>query len=340
MPPNLRGRLAISITNVPADPRSLVSPSSLVANFIAVVTPFAGLIVVLYGLWGWGVSATDLMLFVSMGTFTGLGITIGYHRLFTHRAFVASFPVKLLLGILGSMAVEGPLFRWVATHRRHHQHSDDAEDPHSPHACRGAYYGLIRGWWFAHIGWIFSPDDVDLGLYVNDLQKDAVLRVVNRYFMVWVVLGLVIPAAIGGLVGGLWPGAVTGLLWGGLVRTFTVHHLTWSVNSVCHLWGTRPFQSRDESRNNFLFALFAMGEGWHNNHHAFPTSARMGLRWWQIDFGYLVIRALAIIGLVRGIRAPDRNRMAAKLRTRQQRLITVEQARGAMRVGLAQEGSR
>jgi stearoyl-CoA desaturase (delta-9 desaturase) len=303
-----------------------------VANFVAVTVPFIGLVVAIYGLWGWGITRVDLALFLSFGMLTGFGITIGFHRLFTHRSFVATAPVKFLLAVFGCMAVEGPLFRWVATHRRHHQYSDDVDDPHSPHACGGAYYGLIRGWWYGHIGWIFTRDEVDLGLYVNDLQKDPLLRWVNRHCMTWVVLGLLIPAAIGGLASGSWRGALTGLLWGGLVRTFLVHHITWSVNSVCHLWGTRPFQCRDQSRNNFLFALIAMGEGWHHNHHAFPTSARMGMRWWEIDMGYLFIRTLKAVGLVRSVRVPDREKIAGKLRRVRGPAERVERESGAVSV--------
>ncbi|MHC4234789.1 MAG: acyl-CoA desaturase [Planctomycetota bacterium] len=265
-----------------------------------------------YGFWGWGFSWIDLVILAAMYTATGLGITIGFHRLFTHRSFETIRPVRILLAVLGSMAVHGPLLRWVATHRRHHQHSDQVEDPHSPHRFGGGFLGVLAGWWHAHIGWIFKPKAPGLDRYVRDLQKDVVLRHVSRLFGVWVALGLVIPAIAGGLITGTWPGALLGFLWGGLVRVFLVHHVTWSINSVCHLWGTRPYESGDESRNNVVCGVLAFGEGWHNNHHAFPTSARHGLRWWQLDLGYLVICVMKWLGLAWRVRVPARERTVTK----------------------------
>jgi len=239
-----------------------------------------------------------------MYVLTGLGITIGYHRLFTHRSFKTVRPVELGLAVIGSMAVEGALFRWVAMHRRHHQHSDQPGDPHSPHEFGRGFFAAIAGWWHAHVGWCFKREAPGLDRYVRDLGKDRCLRRVSRLFPLWVALGLLIPAAAGGLITGTWLGAALGFLWGGLVRVFLVHHVTWSINSVCHLWGTRPYATRDESRNNAVCGVLAFGEGWHNNHHAFPNSARHGLRWWQLDTSYLVIWVMARLGLAWRVRVP------------------------------------
>lgn len=274
---------------------------------MAVIAPFVGLLVAIYGFWGRGFSWVDLALLALMYTATGLGITIGYHRLFTHRSFETVRPIRLLLAVLGSMAVQGPVLRWVATHRRHHQHSDRVEDPHSPHGSGRGVLGVIAGWWHAHLGWVFRPDAPDLERYAQDLQKDGILRLVSRYFGVWVALGLLLPTVAGGLITQSWVGALLGFLWGGLVRIFLVHHVTWSINSICHLWGTRPFDSGDQSRNNLVCGVLAFGEGWHNNHHAFPSSARHGLRWWQVDIGFLVICLLKSLGLAWRVRVPGRD---------------------------------
>jgi stearoyl-CoA desaturase (delta-9 desaturase) len=203
------------------------------------------------------------------------------------------------------MAVQGPMLKWVALHRRHHQHSDTPEDPHSPHHHGRGVLGLLRGAWHAHIGWFFDRDPEDLPRYVPDLRKSRALRVASALFLLWVALGLLIPAVLGGLLTLSWAGVWTGLIWGGLVRVFLVHHVSWSVNSACHLWGLRPYRSDDQSRDNVVFGVLALGEGWHNTHHAFPTSARHGLRWWQVDASYWVIRALALLGLAWDVRLPS-----------------------------------
>lgn len=276
-----------------------------IATLVAVIIPFLGLLLAVYGFWGWGFSRVDLGILVVMYAATGLGITVGYHRLFTHRSFDTIRPIKILLAILGSMAVEGPLLRWVATHRKHHQHSDGAEDPHSPHQSGRGFLGILGGWWHAHVGWMFKPHAPGLHRYIKDFKKDKAVRSVSRLFGLWVALGLVIPAMAGGLITGSWKGVLLGFLWGGLVRVFLVHHVTWSINSVCHLWGTRPFAGGDHSRNNVIFGLLGLGEGWHNNHHAFPNSARYGFRWWQLDIGFWVIRTLSWLGLAWDVRLPS-----------------------------------
>jgi stearoyl-CoA desaturase (delta-9 desaturase) len=276
----------------------------------AVVVPFLGLAAAFVFLWGGCFSWVELVLFLSMYVLTGLGITVGFHRLFTHRAFETNPVIKFILAALGSMAVQGSLLHWVAMHRCHHQHSDQEDDPHSPHHGGSGLGGLLRGAWHAHIGWVFQPDPPAMSHYVRDLHQDGLLRRMSALFPLWVVVGLLVPALLGGLLTGTWLGVLLGLLWGGLIRIFFVHHVTWSVNSVCHLWGGQPFPVRDQSRNNCVVGILALGEGWHNNHHAFPTSARHGLRWWQIDVSYYLIRVLACAGLAWDVRRPPAARMS------------------------------
>jgi stearoyl-CoA desaturase (delta-9 desaturase) len=288
----------------PQTPPGRVALIVRAVNVIVIVVPLLGLVAAPFFLWGWGFSWTDLGLLVGMYLLTALGITVGFHRLFVHRSFETYTWVKFVFAVLGSMAVQGSLFRWVAMHRRHHQHSDTPDDPHTPHHAGRGVLGVIRGAWHAHVGWIFDPDPPGLDDYVKDLKKSRALRVASALWPLWVVLGLVIPGLIGGLVKGSWLGVWTGLIWGGLARIFLVHHVTWSVNSACHLWGFRPYRSEDESRNNVIFGILALGEGWHNAHHAFPTSARHGLSWWQIDVSYYVIRLMSWVGLAWGVKTP------------------------------------
>ena len=285
-----------------------------IVTFLGVIVPFLGLAAAIALAWGWGFSWLHLGLLVGMYVLTAFGITVGFHRLFTHRSFETTRPVKFIFAVLGSMAVEGPMLKWVAMHRRHHQHSDGSEDPHSPHHHGEGLRGLLAGAWHAHVGWIFDRDPENLEKYVGDLAPDRILSWVSKSWMLWSAFGLLLPAALGGLISWTWTGALLGFIWGGLARVFLVHHLTWSINSVCHLWGTRPFRSRDESRNNFLFGLLGMGEGWHNNHHAFPTSARHGLRWWEFDLSYWLVRGLALVGLAWKVRVPAPQAVAAKRR--------------------------
>ncbi len=275
-------------------------------NLVAVVAPLLGLVAAAISLWGGAFNWVYLGLLLGMYVLTSLGITVGFHRLFSHRAFETNRGIEFILAVLGSMAAEGPLLKWVALHRRHHQHSDQPGDPHSPHQQAGSLLGLLGGFWHAHVGWVFRADPPDLSRYVKDLRQSGLLRTASALFPLWVAMGLLIPAALGGLLTASWMGVFLGLMWGGLARLFLVHHVTWSVNSICHLWGRRPFCTSDCSRNNFLFGVLALGEGWHNNHHAFPTSARHGLRWWQIDMSYWVIRILALLGLAWKVILPAR----------------------------------
>lgn len=287
-------------------PQPKVSRLAQLATAIAVILPFAGLIAAISLLWGWGLTWVDVGLLLGLYLLTGLGITVGFHRLLVHRSFDTYPVVKFIFAALGSMAVQGTVLKWAANHRRHHQHSDTPDDPHSPHRFGNGLFARIRGFWHAHVGWTFKADAAGLGRYVRDLRRSKTLMAADRLFLVWVMLGLIVPAVLGGLLTESWIGVVRGLLWGGLVRVFMVHHITWSVNSIGHLWGSQPHKSADKSRDNYLLGILALGEGWHNSHHAYPTSARHGLRWWQPDISYFVIRLLALFGLAWNVRLPAR----------------------------------
>ncbi len=283
-----------------------------IATLAVVIVPFLGLIAAIVILWGWGFSGIHAGVMAGMYLLTAVGVTVGYHRLFTHKSFQTYPAVTWLLAILGSMAVEGPVLKWVAQHRRHHQHSDHEDDPHSPHLHGAGFGGMVRGLWHAHVGWVFGKDSPNLRRYVADLTSDPVLGVISNLWMLWALLGLLIPTLLGGLLTLSWSGALIGFIWGGLARLFLVHHVTWSVNSICHIWGRQPFRSHDQSRNNVVVGVLALGEGWHNNHHAFPTSARHGLYWWQIDLSYYLILFMQCIGLAWDIRTPSVEKMAEK----------------------------
>jgi len=283
-------------------------------NLLGVILPFLGLVAAGYLLWGGVFGWLPLGLLMGMYLLTGLGITVGFHRLFTHRSFETNMWVQFVLGVLGSMAVEAPLIEWVAQHRHHHQKSDKPGDPHSPHLDGHGVVGLFRGLWHAHVGWFINRGQTNMASYVPDLLSSGVLRKVSRLFPLWAALGLVIPTVMGWALSGTWLGAMLGFLWGGLVRIFFVHHVTWSINSICHLWGSQPFRTGDRSKNNFVFGLLAMGEGWHNNHHAFPASVRHGLQWWQFDLSYLVIRLMELVGLAWNVKVPAPQFLVARKR--------------------------
>jgi stearoyl-CoA desaturase (delta-9 desaturase) len=241
----------------------------------------------LVGWWSWSAMLhwQDLVVLAITYTLTGLGITVGYHRLFTHRSFKTGRVLRAVLAVLGSMAVEGPVIEWVSTHRKHHCFSDLPGDPHSPHVGRApGWRGALRGIGHAHIGWIFRGKDMaNPARYAKDLLADRDLRFISRTFPIWVLAGLALPFGLGVALTGTVAGGLGGLLWGGAVRVLLLHHATFSINSLCHSFGRRTFTTGDESRNLAWLAPLAFGESWHNNHHAFPTSARHGLGRWQID---------------------------------------------------------
>ena len=259
------------------------------------VAPLLGALVAIWRVeqapaWAW-------VLCLGLYAVSMLGITVGYHRLFTHRSFEADGWMRSSLAIMGCLAAEGPPAFWVATHRRHHQHAESDQDPHSPHAPLSGW----RGFWHAHAGWMMSVLPADPLRYAPDVLRDRSVAWVGRRYLLFVGLGLLLPALVGGLIGGA-VGALDGLVFGGLLRMFLVQHVTWGINSVCHLWGSRPHAVKDASRNHALLGLLAFGEGWHNNHHAAPLSARHGFHWWQIDLSWAFIRLLRALRLVRNVR--------------------------------------
>src|SRR5215211_2853416 len=262
-----------------------MTPLERNVNIGAVIVPFVAFLAAVPLLWNRLVGMTGLALFVVMYLSCALGITVGFHRLLTHGSFATHKPVQYVLAVLGSMAVQGPVIGWVADHRKHHAHTDEEGDPHSPHVGHGdGFVGALRGLWYAHMGWLFDSHGRAEGRnYARDLVEDRGMRFINRNFLGIVLLGLLIPAALGYLFDGTVKGALTGLFWGGLVRIFMLHHVTWSINSVCHFFGRRRFDVDDHSTNVFWLALPSFGESWHHNHHAFPRAAVHGLKWWEVD---------------------------------------------------------
>jgi stearoyl-CoA desaturase (delta-9 desaturase) len=282
---------------------------------LAVVLPPLGLLAAMALCWQWGFMGwTYVTMFVAGWILTASGITIGFHRLITHRSFETYRIVRAFWMMMGALAVQGSPLVWCAVHRRHHELSDQPGDPHSPHLAGKGFLNTLKGFWFAQVGWLFSGywSSPELKRYVPDLLEDKLLVVVDKFYYLWVLVSLLIPAGIGYAVDGTWKGALLGVLWGGLARIFFTHHVTWAINSVCHLMGRYDYESGDESRNNPVCAILAMGEGWHNNHHAFPTSARHGLEWWQFDSSWLVIRTMQLFGLAWNVKVPNERTLAAR----------------------------
>jgi stearoyl-CoA desaturase (delta-9 desaturase) len=266
---------------------------------VITILPIVSLGVVGWQLWEQALHTSDLIVFAIVYPLTGLGITVGFHRHLTHRAFKAKKPVRAALAILGSAAVEGPVISWVADHRKHHAFSDEPGDPHSPHVGHGGgLRGALKGLAHAHLGWLYDHSQRALKTrYAPDLMKDPLIRFVDRTFVVWVLAGLAVPFGLGWAIGGSLHTALTGLLWGGLVRMFVLHHVTYSINSLCHFFGRRDFDTDDESRNLAWLAPMSFGESWHNNHHAYPTAAHHGHGIWQVDPGAGLIWTLEKLGL-------------------------------------------
>ena len=271
---------------------------------VVVILPLVATLYAIYLLWNRYVNALDLALLGVMYVLTATGIGIGYHRMLTHRGFDAPAPVRFVFLALGSMAVQGPAIEWAATHVRHHAKADQEGDPHSP----------LEGFWHAHLGWLFREGIVESDVFAKPFWADRVTVFIHRTFFLWVALGFLIPAGIGYAFAGM-RGFWGGLLWGGFVRVFLVHHVTWSVNSICHSFGKRPWATRDQSRNEWIVGLLALGEGWHNNHHAFPKSAIHGFRWWQFDFNAYLILALEKLRLVRNVEKPRLEELARRYGT-------------------------
>ena len=263
------------------------------------IGPILALGVVGWQLWDGLLRGSDLIVFAILYVLTGLGVTVGFHRLFTHRSFKTSPALRAVFAVLGSAAIEGPVISWVADHRKHHAFSDREGDPHSPHVDHGVgLRGALRGLAHAHLGWLFiHTARGSRERYAPDLLADPVVSFVDRTFFAWALGGLAAAFALGGAIGGSWRAGLTGLLWGGAVRMLLLHHVTYSINSLCHFFGRRDYATDDHSRNLAWLAPLSFGEAWHNNHHAFPTSASHGLSWRQIDVSALVIRTLERVGL-------------------------------------------
>ena len=282
---------------------------------LVTVVPFLLLGVAAWQVWDRLLSWQDLAVLAVLYAATGLGVTVGFHRLFTHRSFETKRGVRAVLAVLGSAAIEGPVISWVADHRKHHAFSDEEGDPHSPHVDHGGgLRGTLRGLFHAHLGWLFvHTQRGSKERYAPDLLRDPVIRFVDRTFPLWVVLGLALPFGLGVALGGTLAAGLTALLWGGAMRVLVLHHVTYSINSLCHTFGRRAFETDDQSRNLAWLAPLAFGEAWHNNHHAFPTSAVHGLGRWQVDPSAWVIAALERLGLARNVVrvSPERQRAQA-----------------------------
>jgi stearoyl-CoA desaturase (Delta-9 desaturase) len=294
-----------------------VDHETLDRTMTALVTalPVAGLGVAVWVAWDGLLRVSDLIVFVIVYVLSGLGITVGFHRLLTHRSFKTGRVTRGVLAVLGSAAIEGPAISWVADHRKHHAFADVPGDPHSPHVDHGVgWRGALRGLLHAHIGWLFVHDQRGArARYAPDLLRDPVIRFVHRTFALWALAGLGAAFGLGWAIGGSVTAGLTGLLWGGAVRVFVMHHATYSINSICHAFGRRAYPTHDESRNVGWLSLLTLGESWHNNHHAFPTSARHGLGRWQLDPSAAVICALERCGLAWDVVrvSPERRRAAA-----------------------------
>jgi stearoyl-CoA desaturase (delta-9 desaturase) len=278
------------------------------------VIPFIALGVVGWQVWNDLLRWSDVTVFLIMYVLTGLGVTVGFHRHLTHRSFKTSPALRGVLAVLGSVAIEGPVISWVADHRKHHTYSDQEGDPHSPHVGHeGGLRGALRGLAHAHVGWLFIHTHRGArNRYARDLVNDPIVSFVDRTFVFWALSGLVVAFGLGYAIGGTLDAALTALLWGGAVRMLVVHHVTYSINSLCHFFGRQRFPTGDESRNLLWLALPTFGESWHNNHHAFPTSAFHGLRRWEIDPSAIVIRTLEKLGLVWDVVRIEPERQARK----------------------------
>jgi stearoyl-CoA desaturase (delta-9 desaturase) len=287
--------------------RKSATEQALVVAFM--VVPLLALAVAVPLAWGWGLSWLDVGLAVVFYFLTGLGVTVGFHRHFTHGSFKAKRPLRVTLAVIGSTAFQGGVIGWVADHRRHHAFSDKEGDPHSPWLFGTGPAAMIRGFWHSHMGWILGRDRTNARRFAPDLLADRDIVAVDRLFLPLTIASLLVPALIGGLVSGTWWGALTALFWAGLVRVAVLHHVTWSINSICHMVGDRPFAARDRSANVWWLAVLSFGESWHNLHHADPTCARHGVRRGQVDISARVIWLFERFGWAHSVRWPTTRRL-------------------------------
>jgi stearoyl-CoA desaturase (delta-9 desaturase) len=288
--------------------RKTATEQALVVAFM--VVPLLALAAAVPLAWGWGLSWLDVGLAVVFYYLTGLGVTVGFHRHFTHGSFKAKRPLRIVLAVIGSTAFQGGVIGWVADHRRHHAFSDKEGDPHSPWLFGTGPAAMIRGFWHSHMGWILGRDRTNARRFAPDLLADRDIVAVDRLFLPLTLASLLVPALIGGLVSGTWWGALTALFWAGLVRVAVLHHVTWSINSICHMFGDRPFAARDRSANVWWLAVLSFGESWHNLHHADPTCARHGVKRGQVDISARIIWIFERLGWVHSVRWPTTRRLA------------------------------
>ncbi|OLF16357.1 acyl-CoA desaturase [Actinophytocola xanthii] len=274
------------------------------------IIPLLALVAAVPLVWGWGIGWVDIIVAAVFYTLSTLGVTVGYHRYFTHGSFKANRALRIALAIAGGLAAQGSVIGWVADHRRHHAFSDREGDPHSPWLFGTSPIALAKGFWHAHMGWLFGRDKTNIDRFAPDLAADRDLLLVDRLFPLWVSLSVLLPAVLGGVLTLSWWGALTGFLWAGLARIAFQHHITWSVNSICHMIGDRPFASRDKSANFWPLAILSMGESWHNSHHADPTSARHGVGRGQIDISARLIWVFEKLGWAWKVRWPTPQRLA------------------------------
>jgi stearoyl-CoA desaturase (delta-9 desaturase) len=299
-----------------------VTRAQRIGNVVGVLLPVIGFVVAIVLLWDTFVGPTALAVMAFMYLLSGMGITVGFHRLLAHRSFETSPAGRAVFAILGTMAMQGPVIRWVTNHRKHHVYPDEEGDPHSPHLTgHSGVRGAVAGLWHAHVGWIFEDDRAPRERYARDLLNDPAVAFVDRTAAVWVITGFVLPFALGLGITGTIGGALIVLLWGGPVRIFFVHHFTFAINSLCHFLGSRRFQTDDESRNLSLLAPFSFGECWHNNHHAFPTSAFHGHRRFEIDPGGWLISGLERLGLVWNVQRVSPEKQQLKLLPSESRMM-------------------
>jgi stearoyl-CoA desaturase (delta-9 desaturase) len=285
-------------------------------TLIVTVLPFLGFLTAVVMFWGRGLSAADAWIALGFYVFAGLGVTVGYHRYFTHQSFETTRPLRGLFAIAGSFGAQGPVIKWVADHRRHHAFADVEGDPHSPHLEDGpGVKGIVKGLWHAHMGWLFGDEQTSARRWAPDLVKDPMIRGIDRLFPLWMILTFALPPAIGFLVTGTGAGALSAFLWGSLVRIFMLHHVTWSINSICHFYGKRPFEGDDHSTNNWVLSIISFGESWHNNHHAFPSAAVHGIQPMQIDLSGLVITGLEKMRLATKVRRVTDKQLSARSAT-------------------------
>jgi stearoyl-CoA desaturase (Delta-9 desaturase) len=286
-----------------------------IAVYVFVILPLLALVAAVPFAWGWGLTWVDVAIALVIYVASGLGVTVGYHRYFTHGSFKAVRPLRIALALAGSLAMQGPVITWVADHRRHHAFSDKEGDPHSPWLFGTSPVALARGFWHSHMGWLFDRDKTNAQRFTPDLLADRDIVRIDRLFVLWSVLTLLVPAVLGGLLTWSWWGALTAFFWAGLVRVGLLHHVTWSINSICHMIGDQPFAARDHSRNVWPLAVLSFGESWHNLHHADPTCARHGVQRGQVDISARVIWMFEKVGWAHSVRWPTQRRLARLART-------------------------